>query len=81
MGDEEGPLRIGETFDIPDREPQADVTLVVGFPVLHEVTNFLDVYPGARNLPQSSVRRLTTCTWLTFVALHAISINGNEEDK
>jgi hypothetical protein len=57
------------------------VTLVVGFPVLHEVTNFLDVYPGARNLPQSSVRRLTTCTWLTFVALHAISINGNEEDK
>jgi hypothetical protein len=44
------------------------VSLVVGLPVLHEVTNILDVDTSARNLPETGVRRLATSTGLTLVA-------------
>lgn len=69
MGDEEGSFLVRESLDVSDGESETDVTLVVGFPVLHEVPNLLDVNSRAGNLPQPSVRRLATRAGLTLVAL------------
>jgi hypothetical protein len=60
VGNVDQTLRRRETLDVTDREAKADVTLVVGFPVLHEVRNVLDVNARARDLPETRVGRLAT---------------------
>lgn len=68
VGDPHEGLLLGETLDVEDGHATAEVTLVVGLPVLHEVTNILDIDTSAGHLPQTSVRRLATSARLTLVA-------------
>lgn len=57
-----------ETLDIIDRNTPAHVTFIVCSPILHEVTNILDVDTSTWDLPKSSVGRLATSTRLTLIA-------------
>jgi len=43
------------TNDVGDRKGYAHMSLIVCFPVLHEVSKVLDVDPRAWNLPEASV--------------------------
>lgn len=61
-------LLLGKTLDVEDGHATVEVALVVGLPVLHEVTDILDIDASARHLPQASVRRLATSAGLTLVA-------------
>lgn len=55
MGNVNGAFLWRETLDVANGEAEADVTFVVGLPVLHKVGNVLDVNAGARNLPKTGV--------------------------
>ena len=72
VSDEEGAFVLRKSLDVANGETQRHVAFVVRFPVLHEVPNLLDVNPGARHLPESSMRGLATGTGLTLVALFSI---------
>ncbi len=61
-------LLLRETLDVEDRHAAAEMALVVGLPVLHEIANVLDVNAGARNLPQASMRRLAASARLALIA-------------
>lgn len=61
-------LHGAEALDVVDAEAEADVSLIVGLPVLHEVANILDVKASAGHLPQTSVAGPATATWLALVA-------------
>lgn len=67
VGDPHQGLLLGEALDIVDRDTTVHVPLVIGLPVLHEVTNILDVNASAGNLPQASVRRLATSARLSLI--------------
>ena len=68
VSDVESTLHGAEALDVVDTESKADVPLIVGLPVLHEVANVLDVKTGARDLPQAGVAGPATATRLTLVA-------------
>lgn len=68
MGDVERPLKRAEALDVADGEAEANMTLVVGLPVLHEVRNILDVHTRTWDLPQTGMARSAATTWLTLVA-------------
>ena len=61
-------LHGAEALNVVDAEAKADVSLVVGLPVLHEVANILDIKTGAGHLPQTSVAGPAAATGLTLVA-------------
>jgi len=67
MGDPKKLLLLGKALDVVNRNSSAHVTLIVCSPVLHEVTNVLDVDAGTRYLPETGMRRLATSTWLTLI--------------
>nr|POE47236.1 hypothetical protein CFP56_00568 [Quercus suber] len=68
VGDVDRPFHVAEALDVADAEPERDVSLVVGLPVLHEVADVLDVHARARHLPQARVTRATAAARLTLVA-------------
>ena len=65
--DVEQTLRLRETLYVANGEAQADMTVVVGLPVLHEEANILDVNTRARDLPQPGVRRSATSARVALV--------------
>ena len=69
VGDKESSFVFREPLDVAHREAQRNVTFVVRLPVLHEVTNLLDINPSAWHLPETSMRGLATGTGLTLVTL------------
>lgn len=68
VGDPHEGLFLSKALDIVDRNSTVHVPLIVSLPVLHEVTNVLDVNSRAGNLPETSVRRLAPSTWLSLIA-------------
>jgi hypothetical protein len=68
MGDIEWALHRRETFNVSNGEAEANVTLIIGLPVLHEIADVLDINTRARNLPQTSMSWLAACTRFTLVA-------------
>ena len=56
-----------EALDVANGEAKADVTLVVGLPVLHEVCNVLDVDARAGNLPEAGVGWLASSARIALV--------------
>lgn len=67
VGDPHESLLLGESLDIVDRDTTVHVSLVVGLPVLHEITNILNVDTSAGNLPETSMGRLATSAGLSLV--------------
>jgi hypothetical protein len=67
MGNPDELFFLSKAFDIVNRYSTTHVTLIVRTPILHEITDILDVDAGARNLPKSGMRRLTTSTRLSLV--------------
>ncbi len=68
MSDPHKRLLGSETLDVVDRDTTVHVPLIISLPILHEVPNILDVDTIARDLPQSSMRRLTPGARLSLVA-------------
>lgn len=68
VGDPHEGFLLSKALDIVDRHSTVHVPLIVSLPVLHEVTNVLDVNSRAGNLPEASVRRLASSTRLSLIA-------------
>jgi hypothetical protein len=67
MGNPDELFFLSKALDIVNRYSTAHVTLIVRTPILHEITNILDVDAGARNLPKSGMGGLAASTRLSLV--------------